>query len=58
MLCNPHVQSAAREELDQVCGLGRLPRFEDKPRLPFVTAIMLETMRSAAVFIVFIPLMR
>lgn len=47
MVLNPDVQLAAREELDRVCGLYRLPDFEDKDDLPFVTAVMYETMRCA-----------
>ena len=45
MTLNPTVVIAAQAEIDRVCGLGRLPSFEDKDALPFVTAVMFETMR-------------
>ena len=36
----------AREQLDRVCGdAQRLPRFEDKPNLPFITAAVKEGFR-------------
>ncbi|KAK5265692.1 hypothetical protein LTR99_008830 [Exophiala xenobiotica] len=36
----------AREQLDRVCGdAKRLPRFEDKPNLPFITAAVKEGFR-------------
>lgn len=36
----------AREQLDKVCGdAQRLPRFEDKPSLPFITAAVKEGFR-------------
>lgn len=35
----------AREELDRVVGRDRLPTFEDKPNLPYVSAILEEVLR-------------
>ncbi|KAF8912670.1 cytochrome P450 [Mucidula mucida] len=45
MILNPAVQQKAHDELDSVVGRTRLPNFEDRPNLPFVTAIFLESMR-------------
>ncbi|KAI0061645.1 cytochrome P450 [Artomyces pyxidatus] len=39
------VQQRARLELDNVVGRGRLPTFEDRPLLPYVTAVCRETLR-------------
>ena len=53
MLDNPHYQKRAQEELDAVLGplqlpdgsVGHLPELSDEERLPFITALVLETMR-------------
>lgn len=41
----PRFIPRAQEELDRVVGRGRLPEFEDLPRLEFVRAIASETLR-------------
>jgi hypothetical protein len=41
-LLRPEIQTMAQGELDAVTGRERLPRFEDRPRLPFVDAICKE----------------
>ncbi|GJJ09723.1 hypothetical protein Clacol_003947 [Clathrus columnatus] len=45
MVMFPHVQKRAQEELDHVLGSGRLPTFEDQPRLPYIGAIAQEVLR-------------
>ena len=45
MLENPEIQRRAQEELDSVLEPGRLPDFDDEEKLPYVTAIIRETMR-------------
>ncbi|RXW12792.1 hypothetical protein EST38_g13061 [Candolleomyces aberdarensis] len=45
MLCYPEVQEKAFAELERVLGPNRLPTFEDKGKLPYVTAIMKESLR-------------
>lgn len=35
----------AREELDRVVGTDRLPTFTDRPQLPYINALMKETLR-------------
>jgi len=50
MLCHPHVQRKAHEELDRVLGTGkdaRLPTFADRKNLPYIEAIMREGLRYA-----------
>ena len=45
MMLNPSVQRKAQEEIDRVVGADRLPKSEDRPNLPYVNAIVKETMR-------------
>ena len=45
MLANPEVQRRAQAELDSALEPGRLPEYGDEERLPYITAIMKETMR-------------
>ncbi|KIJ14474.1 hypothetical protein PAXINDRAFT_24300, partial [Paxillus involutus ATCC 200175] len=45
MVLNPNVQSKAQEEIDRVVGSGRLPNFDDRPNLPYVEGVYLETLR-------------
>ena len=41
----PDVQVKAREEIDRVVGAGRLPGFQDRDSLPYVEAVVKETLR-------------
>jgi hypothetical protein len=41
----PSVQRKAQAEIDAVIGAGRLPQFEDRERLPYVNALVKETLR-------------
>ncbi|KAH9946329.1 cytochrome P450 [Epithele typhae] len=45
MVLNPGVQQKAQEELDHVVGSHRLPDFSDKPLLPYIEAIVRESIR-------------
>ncbi|KAG0706763.1 cytochrome P450, partial [Suillus ampliporus] len=45
MVLNPEVQVKAQAEIDQVVGKDRLPDFNDRPALPYVEAILRETLR-------------
>ncbi|KAH7305281.1 cytochrome P450 [Stachybotrys elegans] len=45
MVLNPEVQSKAQEEIDRVVGTDRLPNFEDRDELPYVNALIKETLR-------------
>ncbi|KIK95905.1 hypothetical protein PAXRUDRAFT_826534 [Paxillus rubicundulus Ve08.2h10] len=45
MVENPHVWNRAQVEIDSVLGMDRLPDFDDRPSLPYVEAILRETMR-------------
>ncbi|KAF8884004.1 cytochrome P450 [Infundibulicybe gibba] len=55
LLENPDVQRKAQQEIDSVVGHGHLPDFEDEPSLPFITAIVKETMRWRDVVPIAIP---
>lgn len=45
MLLYPDAQRRAQEELDRVLGIDRLPDFSDEKSLPYITAILKETLR-------------
>ncbi|KIJ64047.1 hypothetical protein HYDPIDRAFT_112573 [Hydnomerulius pinastri MD-312] len=45
MALHPEVQARAQAEIDSVVGTERLPDFHDQPSLPYVEAIIRETMR-------------
>ncbi len=45
MLLYPEVQAKAQAEIDTVIGNDRLPRFDDRERLPHVNALVLEVIR-------------
>ena len=45
MIMFPDVQRKAQEEIDRVIGPSRLPTIEDKDKLPYVNAVIFETMR-------------
>jgi cytochrome P450 len=45
MVIYPEVQAKAQEDIDRVVGKDRLPDFDDRPELPYVEAILRETLR-------------
>ncbi|KAG7097901.1 hypothetical protein E1B28_005213 [Marasmius oreades] len=45
MVCYPEAQRLAQEELDRVVDPDRLPDLKDRDDLPYITAILYETMR-------------
>ena len=49
MAVYPDVQKRARKELDAVIGPDRLPTLEDKPFLPFISALVKECLRWRSV---------
>ncbi|KAF8872778.1 cytochrome P450 [Infundibulicybe gibba] len=49
MTLHPDVQRRAQVDLDRVVGSDRLPTFEDRELLPYVSAIIKETLRWAPV---------
>ena len=55
MAANPDVQKRAQEELDSVIGLGRLPTLEDKPSLPYISALIKECLRWRSVVPLSVP---
>ncbi|KXN89168.1 O-methylsterigmatocystin oxidoreductase [Leucoagaricus sp. SymC.cos] len=44
MVIYPDIQKKAQAELDQVSG-GRLPEFSDRPNLPYINALVKESLR-------------
>ncbi|KAL4787860.1 cytochrome P450 [Aspergillus varians] len=45
MLKFPHVQRKAQAEIDRVVGPSRLPTFSDRENLPYINALVKETLR-------------
>ena len=45
MVLFPEAQRRAQKEIDTVVGSDRLPGFSDRPSLPFVEAVLQETLR-------------
>lgn len=45
MTCYPEVLKRAQEEIDRVVGTDRLPSFSDRSKLPYVEALLKETLR-------------
>ncbi|KAI0076588.1 cytochrome P450 [Panus rudis PR-1116 ss-1] len=55
MVLYPEVQQKARKELDSVLGPEMLPDFKDRPSLPYIEAIVSETLRWHPVIPLDIP---
>jgi hypothetical protein len=45
MALHPDAQANAQAEIDAVVGRERMPSFEDRDKLPFVSALLAETLR-------------
>ena len=45
MALNPEIQAKAHAQLDLVIGQDRLPIFGDRPQLPYIEAIIMESLR-------------
>lgn len=45
MALSPLVQKKAQDEIDRVIGSGRFPTFNDQQNLPYIHAVVLETLR-------------
>ncbi|KAI1798262.1 cytochrome P450 [Ganoderma leucocontextum] len=48
MIQHPEILEKAQKEIDAVVGNGRLPTFSDRPNMPYVNAIVSETLRIAS----------
>lgn len=44
MLLNPEIQLKAQQQIDEVCA-GRLPDFSDRQQLPYIEALVMESLR-------------
>jgi cytochrome P450 len=49
MTVHPELQARAQAELDAVIGLERLPALADRSHLPFMNALLKETLRCALI---------
>jgi cytochrome P450 len=49
MAMNPKAQKKAQSQIDAVVGGNRLPMIEDRPLLPYIDAILRETLRYSTV---------
>jgi cytochrome P450 len=45
MVLNPEVQKRAQAEIDRVVGSERLPDFGDRASMPYIEAVLRETLR-------------
>ena len=45
MALNPHIQAKAQAELDTILGPYTLPKLSDRDKLPYINAIVKESMR-------------
>ncbi|KAI5923092.1 cytochrome P450 [Camillea tinctor] len=45
MVLFPTIQKKAQDEIDLVVGVDRLPQFQDRDHLPYVNALVMETLR-------------
>ncbi|KAI6006590.1 cytochrome P450 [Pisolithus orientalis] len=55
MILYPDVQQKVHAELDAVLGKGNLPTFADRPRLPYLQAVLFELLRWQPVFPLGVP---
>ena len=55
MIAHPDIQKRAQDELDVVVGRSRSPTFADAPNLPYVQAMVKETLRWRAALPLGIP---
>jgi len=55
MMLHPEIQRKAQEEINRVVGTDRLPNIEDQPNLPYVTALVKETLRWYAILPMGLP---
>lgn len=55
MALHQEAQTKAREEIDAVVGLNRLPDFHDRASLPYVEAVYREVMRWQPAFPLAVP---
>ncbi|KLO15926.1 cytochrome P450 oxidoreductase OrdA-like protein [Schizopora paradoxa] len=55
MMLHPEIQRKAQEEIDRVVGTDRLPTIEDQPNLPYVAALVKETLRWYAILPMGLP---
>lgn len=45
MALHPEIQRRAQQEIDRVVGTDRLPAFSDRENLPYIDALIKETLR-------------
>ncbi|KAF8121767.1 cytochrome P450 [Boletus edulis] len=55
MMRYPEVQERAQKEIDAVIGTHRLPNFDDRSSLPYIDAVLRETLRWHPVFPLCLP---
>ncbi|EJD49819.1 O-methylsterigmatocystin oxidoreductase [Auricularia subglabra TFB-10046 SS5] len=55
MQLHPEIQRKAQQELERVVGTGRLPTIEDRGSLPYVNAVIMESLRWHASLTIGIP---
>jgi cytochrome P450 len=49
LMIHPDIQRKVQKEIDDVIGPNRMPSYEDRPRMPYTEAVLLEVQRCASV---------
>ena len=52
---HPEIQNRFQKEIDEMVPGDRLPSLDDKPRLPYTEAVILEIMRRRTVAPILVP---
>lgn len=55
MIIYPEIQKKAQAQLDEVVGENRLPNFADRPSLPYIDALVRESVRWQPVLPLGVP---
>lgn len=55
MILFPNVQEKAQKEIDTVVGTGRLPNYGDREKLPYVNAVIAESLRWLPITPISVP---
>ncbi|GFO42262.1 cytochrome p450 2u1 [Plakobranchus ocellatus] len=55
MLQHPHIQKKMHDEISEIVGRDRMPDIQDRPKLPFSNAVIMETQRLGSIAAINMP---